>query len=466
MFSGWTSLAGMVWPRLGGPQHYWLRQIMPKSLFGRSLLIVLLPLLILQGTLAYVFYNRHWDTVTRWLTNSVAGDVAMLVDLLNTADSKAERQRILTLGRANFGLIVSIDPGGRIEQAVGVANWQPSNGLERTMAENFARMVARPVAFDTEHQDDPAWVAAYVQLDDGLLRVLAPRKRVDSTTTTVFIGWMIGLSLLLLAIAIYFLTRQLRPIRRLVWAADNFGKGRDVGDFKLEGATEIRQAGAAFNLMRKRILRYIAQRTEMLAAVSHDLRTPLTRMKLELELMSGCNVTAEDLAGLRSDVDEMAGVIDGYLAFARGEGQEAMQLTDLGSLLQEVAERGAGSDVKVELALEGPIELPLRPVAFRRCIANLLGNASRHARWIGIRATHHDDQVWIAIDDDGPGIPADQRDAVFKPFFRLEPSRNPGTGGVGLGLTIARDIVLGHGGDIQLDESPAGGLRVLIRLPC
>jgi two-component system osmolarity sensor histidine kinase EnvZ len=466
MFSAWVHNLGRSWPRLARPREYWLRRVMPKSLFGRSLLIVLLPLLILQGMLAYVFYNRHWDTVTRWLTNGVAGDVAMLVDLLNTADSPASRQRILTLGRTNFGLIVSLEPGGRLAQVPGGADWVPRNSLERTMAENFARMVARPVMFDTLHRNDPDWIAVYIQLDDGLLRVLTPRKRVDSGTTTVFILWMVGLSLLLLAIAIFFLTRQIRPILRLVWAADNFGKGRDVGDFKLEGATEIRQAGAAFNLMRKRILRYIGQRTEMLAAVSHDLRTPLTRMKLELELMSGCDVKTEDLEGLRSDVEEMAAVVDGYLAFARGEGQEAMQPTDLGSLLQEVAERSTGQDVKVEVELEAPIELQLRPVAFRRCLANLLGNASRHARWIGIRATLHDDQVWIAIDDDGPGVPASQREAVFKPFFRLEPSRNPSTGGVGLGLTIARDIVLGHGGDIQLGEAPAGGLRVLIRLPC
>ena len=262
------------------------------------------------------------------------------------------------------------------------------------------------------------------------------------------------------------MTRQLRPIRRLAWAADNFGKGRDVGDFKLAGATEIRQAGAAFNTMRKRILRQLTQRTEMLAAVSHDLRTPLTRMKLELEMLKSNELHADDIKALKDDVEDMARVVDGYLAFARGEGQESITPTDLGNILHEVGNRATSGHVRIDIELERPITMPLRPVAIRRCISNLVENAVRYAGWIGIRATAEGDQVWIAIDDDGPGVPASQREAVFKPFFRLDPSRNPHTGGVGLGLAIARDIVLSHGGDIQLHDSPAGGLRVLIRLPC
>jgi two-component system osmolarity sensor histidine kinase EnvZ len=276
---------------------------------------------------------------------------------------------------------------------------------------------------------------------------------------------MIGMSALLLTLAIYFMNRQVQPILRLARAVDQFGKGRDVGDFKLDGPTEIRQAGAAFNLMRKRILRHIGQRTEMLAAVSHDLRTPLTRMRLELEMLADGQAQQSDLEGLRADLDEMVNVVDGYLAFARGEGQEAIVATDLGSLLQEVAQRASAGRSPVLVELESPVTLPLRPVAMRRCLTNLVQNAVRHARWVGIRVAAQGDHVWIAIDDDGPGIPADQREAVFKPFYRLEASRNPSTGGVGLGLTIARDIVLGHGGDIELTEAPEGGLRVLVRLP-
>lgn len=441
------------------------RRLWPRSLFGRSLLIVILPLLILQAVLAYVFYERHWDAVTRWLAVGLAGDVGLVVDLLESADTVTARSEVLDLAREHFGIAVSLEPGGALAPAIEASGLAASSRLDRILTETFARALDRPFVIDTRLSDWPKRVAVYVQMDDGLLRVLAPRLRVDSGTTQVFMGWMIGLSLLLLILAIYFLTRQLRPIRRLAWAADNFGKGRDVGDFTLEGASEIRKAGTAFNLMRKRILRHISQRTDMLAAVSHDLRTPLTRMKLELEMLTGEQPQPGDLEDLRTDVEEMASVVDGYLDFARGEGREGIEPLDLGTLLSEVAQRVGRDRARIEVELERPITVRLRPVAFRRCLTNLIDNAAAQATWVGIRATRQDHQIWIAIDDDGPGIPIEQREAVFKPFYRLDASRNPSTGGVGLGLTIARDIVLGHGGDIELLDAPLGGLRVLIRLP-
>jgi two-component system osmolarity sensor histidine kinase EnvZ len=441
------------------------RKLWPRSLFGRSLLIVILPLLILQAVLAYIFYERHWDTVTRWLAVGLAGDVGMVVDQLESAPDMAARGRVLEAAREHFGIAVSLEPGGALAPAIEATGLATSSRLDQTLTETFARALDRPFVIDTRLADWPKRIAVYVQMDDGLLRVLAPRMRVDSGTTQLFMGWMIGLSLLLLIVAIFFLTRQLRPIRRLAWAADNFGKGRDVGDFKLEGASEIRKAGTAFNLMRKRILRHISQRTDMLAAVSHDLRTPLTRMKLELEMLAGEKPQPGDLEDLRTDVEEMASVVDGYLDFARGEGREGIVPVDLGGLLREVAGRVGRERAHVEVELEQPITVRLRPVAMRRCLSNLIDNAAAQARWVGIRATQHGNQIWIAIDDDGPGIPPEQREAVFKPFYRLDPSRNPTTGGVGLGLTIARDIVLGHGGDIELADAPGGGLRVLIRLP-
>jgi two-component system osmolarity sensor histidine kinase EnvZ len=375
------------------------------------------------------------------------------------------RSEVLDLAREHFGIAVSLEPGGALAPAIEASGLVASSRLDRILTETFAGALDRPFVIDTRLSDWPKRVAVYVQMDDGLLRVLAPRLRVDSGTTQVFMGWMIGLSLLLLILAIYFLTRQLRPIRRLAWAADNFGKGRDVGDFTLEGASEIRKAGTAFNLMRKRILRHISQRTDMLAAVSHDLRTPLTRMKLELEMLTGEQPQPGDLEELRTDVEEMASVVDGYLDFARGEGREGIEPLDLGALLSEVAQRVGRDRARIDVEVERPITVRLRPVAFRRCLTNLIDNAAAQASWVGIRATRQDHQIWIAIDDDGPGIPAEQREAVFKPFYRLDASRNPSTGGVGLGLTIARDIVLGHGGDIELLDAPSGGLRVLIRLP-
>lgn len=448
------------------PREPLIRQVLPKSLFGRSLLIVLLPLLILQAVLAYVFYERHWDTVTRWLAVGLAGEISLLVDMLENAESRAEQDQVLDLARNHFGVIVTLTPD-HVLSDYHTPSPSSTSRLDQTLTKTFLRQLDQPFALDTTMSNRrPRQITIYVQLESALLQVVAPRKRVDSTTTRIFIGWMVGLSLLLLMLAIFFLTRQLRPIRRLAWAADNFGKGRDVGDFELAGATEIRQAGAAFNTMRKRILRQLTQRTEMLAAVSHDLRTPLTRMKLELEMLKGAKPHSDDIKALQDDVEDMARVVDGYLAFARGEGQESITMTDLGNILSEVSNRAGGDDVTIELELERPITMPLRPVAIRRCVANLIDNAVRHASWIGIRATSEGEQVWIAIDDNGSGVPPEQREAVFKPFFRLDPSRNPNTGGVGLGLAIARDIILSHGGDIQLDDSQAGGLRVLIRLPC
>ncbi|MGH6913457.1 MAG: ATP-binding protein, partial [Geminicoccales bacterium] len=443
----------------------WLRRLWPRSLFRRSLLIVILPLLILQGVLAYVFYERHWDSVTRWLAVGLAGEVGLVVGMLEEAQDVAARSQVLDLAREHFGFAISMEPGGALAPVLEASGADSSNRLDHALSDSFRHSLNRPFVVDTGLPDWPQRIAIYVQLDDGLLRVLAPRKRVDSATTEAFMVWMVGLSVLLLSLAIYFLRRQLRPIRRLAWAADNFGKGRDVGDFRLEGASEIRKAGTAFNLMRKRILRHISQRTDMLAAVSHDLRTPLTRMKLELEMLAGEQPQPGDLEDLRTDVEEMAGLVDGYLDFARGEGQEGIVPVDLGVLLREVAERVGRDRARVEVELEQPITVALRPIAFRRCLSNLIDNAVHQATWVGIRAAVHGEQIWIAIDDNGPGIAPDQREAVFKAFYRLDPSRNPSTGGVGLGLTIARDIVLGHGGDIELLDAPSGGLRVLIRLP-
>jgi len=448
------------------PREPLLRQMMPKSLFGRSLLIVLLPLLILQAVLAYVFYERHWDTVTRWLAFGIAGEISLVAEMIDDAGSAEQQDNVLAVARRHFGFIATLTPGGRLDD-VSLKEQTSVSRLDQTLTKTFTRKLRHPFAINTTLSTErPRQIAVFVEVADGLLQVVAPRKRVDSTTTRIFIGWMVGLSLLLLILAIYFLTRQLRPIRHLAWAADNFGKGRDVGDFKLAGAIEIRQAGAAFNTMRKRILRQLTQRTEMLAAVSHDLRTPLTRMKLELEMLKGTKPHADDIKALQHDVEDMAKVVDGYLAFARGEGQESMAPTDLGAILQDVASRAAQDSVAIHIELEKVVTLQLRPVAIRRCFANLIENAVRYASKIDVRATMEDDQVWIAIDDNGPGVPADQREAVFKPFFRLDASRNPGTGGVGLGLSIARDIVLSHGGDIQLLDSPTSGLRVLIRIPC
>jgi two-component system osmolarity sensor histidine kinase EnvZ len=300
-----------------------------------------------------------------------------------------------------------------------------------------------------------------VQLDDGVLSVSIPRGRLFTATTYIFILWMVGSSVVLLAIATVFLRNQVKSLRRLAAAAEEFGKGRPVSFTKPEGALEVRQAGAAFLSMRERIDRQIRQRTEMLAGVSHDLRTPLTRMKLALALLGDDTATAE----LKSDVSEMERLVNLYLDFARGEGTETTVGTDIAQLIEDVATAAQRQGATLSLGRIDDVVLPVRPNALRRCLSNLIANARHYGRHVWVSSAPVEDGIDILIDDDGPGIPAAERERVFQPFIRLDTSRNPSTGGVGLGLTIARDVARGHGGDVRLETSPHGGLRARVHLP-
>jgi two-component system osmolarity sensor histidine kinase EnvZ len=439
------------------------RMIVPRGLFWRALLIIVLPLLVLQILLTFVFYNRHWDTVTRWLAFGVASEVSLLADMLEDAPNPQVRAELLRRANANSDLTLSLDPRISFDEAVAAAGIHDAIGhIQGKIIEGFDERLSRPFAVDltTERADR---IAVYVQTASGVLRVAVPLKRVTVTTAWLLLAWMVGGSVVLIAIAIYFMRLQVRPIRLLAKAAEGFGKGRDVGDFRPRGATEIRQAAHAFNLMRHRILRHISQRTELLAAVSHDLRTPLTRMRLELELLGAD--TDPVLVGLRRDVNEMGRLVDEYLSFARGEGREVAEPTDLEPILESMRSRAQRSGIALEIAMDKPIVLPLRPTAFHRCLGNLVDNACRHARWIGISAKQGEDTVEIAIEDDGPGIPEAYREKVFEPFFRLDGQRLQDDGGTGLGLTIARDVILAHGGDLTLDRSCKGGLKALLRMP-
>lgn len=439
------------------------RTVVPRSLFWRSLLIVVIPLLIMQLVLTYVFYNRHWDTVTLWLALGVAGEVSMLTDLIEQAPDEAGRNVLIEQAWRHLDLDVTLQPDGNLAAAVAAAGIATAVGhIDNKILEAFQERLHRPFAVDLD-TDDPDRIAVFVQTDRGLMTVLAARKRVTSTTAWLLLAWMVGSSVVLAAIAVYFLRLQVRPIRQLADAADSFGKGRDVGDFRLRGAMEIRQAAHAFNLMRHRILRHISQRTEMLAAVSHDLRTPLTRMRLELELMGAPDDAV--LAGLRQDVDDMSKLVEEYLGFARGEGREAVEPTELLPILESMQHRAERSGVTLEITMDRRIRLPLRPIAFHRCLGNLVDNACRYARWIGISAKQKGEMVEIAVDDNGPGIPEAYREKVLEPFVRLDERSGEESTGTGLGLTIARDVVLSMGGDLKLEQSRHGGLRAVLRMP-
>ena len=434
----------------------WYKRILPRSLYGRSLLIIILPLVLAQLIATWFFYDRHWETVSRRLSASVAADIAFTLDALGYADNQEQRDQLFARAAATTELYYGFRPGERLPTDIRRSG---HSLLEEDLAEAVIERIGRPFSIDADF--DPRDILISIELDNGVLQVAAPRKRLFTPTTYIFVLWMAGSSLVLLAVASLFMRNQVKSLRRLAAAAEAFGKGRDVTNFKLAGASEVRQVAAAFLRMRDRIQRQISQRTEMLAGVSHDLRTPLTRMRLALEFMPDDPSAAE----LKTDIAAMQRLVQAYLDFARGEGSEEPRDTDLALLLEELVAAARRDGANIYAALPEDCLLALRPDAMRRCFDNLIGNARRHGSHIWLTAVAAQDSVDVLVDDDGPGIPAAERENVFRPFFRLDPSRNPKTGGVGLGLAVARDLVRGHGGEVTLEESPQGGLRARVHLP-
>ena len=435
-----------------------LKRILPRSLFGRWLLMLVLPVLCLQGIVTYAFYERHWDTVSRRLALGLAGDIGMMIELYERHKDTPLFDEYVSLAYIRMQIEVRVLPGEKLPLDLPAPrSWSI---LDRMLTQALSEIIDEPFAINTQRSDDN--IAVMVELPEGLMVTLARAKRVYSTSTYIFIMWMAGGSLLLLGIAAIFLRNQIRPIRRLAQAADAFGMGREMTGFRPSGASEVRAAALAFLAMRDRIRRHIRERTEMLAGVSHDLRTPLTRMRLQLSMMEG-DPEAEEL---RRDVIEMETMINGYLAFARGQLAQSTEPTDLGQLLREVVDDARRSGRQIDLSLDetAPI-VSLRRLGFKRALSNLVENALRYGTKVQMTMTCQPDAVVIHIDDNGPGIPQKERHKVFRPFHRADPARHSGQGNVGLGLSIARDAVLAHGGDIGLDQSPLGGLRASIRLP-
>lgn len=430
-----------------------IRRILPRTLLGRSLLIILVPLIVVQAVALQVFYGSHLDVFSRRLAASVAGDIGFALDMVQRFSDQAEFDWIASESYERFEIWLRFEPGATLSDTPRQRAFGP---MDDDLAAALEERVRRPYTFDWNA--DPQTIEVRIQLPDGVMVAGVPRKRLYTGTVLLFVLWLVGTALLVFGLAVIFMRQQVRAIRRLSSAAEAFGMGRDPGPIKPEGGSEVRQAAAAFNRMRERLRRFLAQRTEMLAGVSHDLRTPLTRMRLALAMMPQDSETRE----LSADVDEMERMVDGYLAFARGEGAEQAQPTDLSALLEDVAAAARRSGADIACTAPGTLTLPLRPDAIRRALTNLIDNARRHGRHIALRAAEVAREggrsVQVTVDDDGPGIPPAQRETVFRPFAT-------GSGGTGLGLTIARDIVRAHGGDILLEESPLGGLRARIRLP-
>ena len=434
-----------------------VKRSLPTSLFGRSLLIIVLPVALMQIAVTWIFFDAHWQTVTSRLSDGLAGEVAWAVESYQDDPSPQTMATIADRAEKSLNLSIALQPGRELPQG------RRTNAfavVDRAIDRALSQRLDSPYWFDTTRY--PAYVDIRVKVDQGVIRILAPRDRAFATQGHIFVLWLAMATILLTAIAILFIRNQTRTIERLASAADAFGKGVDAPTFKPSGAREVRQAAQAFLAMKSRIQRHIDQRTALLASVSHDLRTPLTRLKLELALADPGPRTAE----MKRDLAEMEHMIDEYLAFARGEGGEAVETVHLKSLIDEVSEGAVRAGAQVRVAAEPDLLAAVRPNALKRALSNLVMNAAAHGETVEVAATARaSGGVEIIVDDDGPGIPQDRYEDAFKAFNRLDDSRNQNEKGVGLGLAIARDVARSHGGDITLDRSPMGGLRAIVRLP-
>ena len=444
--------ASEVWEVVAG----WIKSKMPAGLYPRSLLIIIAPMMILQSVMAFVFLERHWNTVTRRLSAAVTQDISSLIDIYRTYPQDPGNTQVRRIAQQRLGLVVDFLP---------VSEMPPPGQkpffslLDQTLSQEIRRQIGRPYWLDTVGRS--SIVEIRIQLDNAVMRVFARRSAAYASNSEIFLLWMVGTSLVLLAVAILFLRNQIKPIQRLADAAESFGKGREVPNFRPRGATEVRRAAHAFIEMKSRVERAIEQRTTMLAGVSHDLRTVLTRFKLELALLKDSG----EAEAMNKDVDEMSRMLEAYLAFARGDTGEQAASSDMAAMLEQLQADAERDGRNVTVAFRGTPIVTVRPNAFKRCLANLVSNAARYGKSISITGQRDHRWLIVTVDDDGPGIPSGMREDVFRPFLRLDDARNQDEGGTGLGLAIARDIARSHGGDITLGESPLGGLRATVRVP-
>jgi two-component system, OmpR family, osmolarity sensor histidine kinase EnvZ len=429
---------------------------MPTGLYGRALLIMIVPMVVLQVVVTFVFMERHWNTVTKHLSAAVVQDIASLIDVNKSYPQDKDRAQLRRIAQEKLGLVVDFLPLGDL----------PPPGpkpffslLDQTLSVQLGRQIGKPFWIDAVGRSN--LVEIRIQLDDTVMRIFAQRSAAYASNSQIFLFWMFGTSSILLIVSFLFLRNQIKPILQLADAAESFGKGREAPNFRPRGAQEVRRAARAFLEMKARIERSIEQRTAMLAGVSHDLRTILTRFKLELVLIGD----SPEVDGMRKDVDEMSGMLEAYLAFARGDSGEQARPTDMALALEELRSDAERNGHTATVAFRGLPVVTVKPASFKRCLANLVSNAARHANAISITGHRDHRYLTVSIDDDGPGIPLAMREEVFKPFLRLDDARNQDEGGTGLGLAIARDIARSHGGDITLGDSPMGGLRATVRVP-
>ncbi len=441
-----------------------IKKYTPRTLFGRSLLIVIIPVVFLQIIIVTVFFNNHWDNVTRRLSLGIAGDIATIINLIERGNNSEEH--IQEISRSYMGLKYTFIPDTKINRSV-VRNKPVLNIPDKMLVKSIGEKIFKPYSIDTVNYGNQ--VKIEIQLSGGILKVLSNRKRVDSTSAIIFVFWILGTSLILILVAIIFLKNQLRPIKELSIVADKLGKGQQVDKIKPSGAVEIRQAMKAFMAMRDRIKRTVEKRTEMLAGVSHDLRTPITRMKLELAML-GKKV---DVKNLESDVRSMEEMIDSYINFAKEQTLGKRIETNISQLINNIVLETANNGYDIKTNSELSKNYFVESKSLKRCILNLLENSIKYAPStddlkkviIQITAYEKNNRLNIIIEDNGPGISDKKYSDAFSPFTRLDESKSLIKAGVGLGLTISKDIARSHGGDVNLSKSELGGLKATISLP-
>jgi two-component system osmolarity sensor histidine kinase EnvZ len=449
--------------RISTPDIIWrfnrfLERHLPAGLYQRSLIIIIAPIVVLQSIMVGIILDRHWDNVTKVMSRSLSREIALLTELYDRSDKSIAAERdVEDLAMRRLRLRLTIEHGTALPPPID-APW--FSIVDTRLNRYLEREIGRPFWIDTTGKS--GYVDIRVEVEKGtVFGIIAEANRASAANTNVLLLWMIISSLVLLAIAIMFMRKQIKPIVELAHAARSFGMGHDVSSFTPRGATEVKQAAHAFLNMKERIERHVEQRTAMLAGVSHDLRTILTRFKLELAFL-GEN---KKVRALKEDVDEMQRMLDAYMAFVRGDGGERAEQADIPQMLEGAAKTAQRSPRQVKVESAKGLRAKVKPNAFRRLITNLIANAARFGKAVAVAAKAEGNRLIVTVDDDGPGIPVESREDVFRPFYRLDSARNQDETGTGLGLAIARDIARAHGGDIRLEDSPLGGLRAVVEIP-
>ena len=427
------------------------KKLIPSSLLGRSLIIVFIPILSLVILTTLVFYQTSWNIISKRLTQSVVADINVVIKLID----KNLKIEAINIAKEDFKMEVEY----KFNKNLNSLPFRTQRGILSKRLHQALEELNRPFFYDLSNLDKGARIA--LQFNKDLLIITVDKDRLYSESAFVFLLWMFFVSLILLVLAYYFMKGQIRPLKRLAIIAETFGRGLDAPKLKGSGSLEIRQTTNAFNQMRTRIKRFLKQRTDMLAGVSHDLRTPLTRMKLQLSLMQDNDAKKE----LEYDIKEMTAMLNSYVNFVRGEAPESVENINLNDLINNICLTNISTKHNISDIYKKKIETSGRPLQIKRAIQNIIDNAKRYSSKIQVEVNGNDEEIFISISDNGPGIPEKNYEDVFKPFFTLDPSRNKLKGESGLGMTIARDIIRSHGGEIKLSRSELGGLKTTIELP-